>query len=112
MASTLSLKIVFAACKPAKAALVTFLLRVKVRGPAPEIVNLGAPAGEEPTCDIVGVPLTLFTEPATYSIPVGKVTVIAELAKGRVTLTVSVPASKFLLPKCTGSSANGCDSID
>ena len=106
MASTLSLKIVFAACKPAKAALVTFLLRVKVRGPAPEIVNLGAPAGEEPTCDIVGVPLT------TYSIPVGKVTVIAELAKGRVTLTVSVPASKFLLPKCTGSSANGCDSID
>ena len=85
---------------------------VKVRVPAPEIVNLGAPAGEEPTCDIVGVPLTLCSELATYSIPVGKVIVTVEVAEGNVTVTVSIPASKFLLAKCTGSSANGCDSID
>ena len=84
---------------------------VKVRVPAPEIVNLGVPAGDEPTCDIVGVPLTLCSELATYSIPVGKVIVTVEVAEGRVTLTVSVPASKSLLAKCTGSSAKGCDSI-
>ena len=71
-------------------------------------VNTGAPAGLPATwvAEVAFAPRT--TEPGTYSIPVGKVTVTLAvvLAGGNFILIVSVPISKSVFfAKCTWSSA-------
>ena len=106
------MKIVPEANNPPNAFLVTFRLIVKVIGALPEILKTGALAGEEVTCDIVAEPLVLWSELATYSIPVGKVifTFAEEEGKEEI-VTVRVPASKFLFAKFTGSSAITYESI-
>ena len=74
----------------------------------PTSVNTGVPTGLPATSATEDAFAPLVSEPATYSMPVGKVTVTLAvfLAGGNFILIVSVPISKLvLLANCTWSSA-------
>ena len=92
--------------KASVAALVSLRLRVKATSVlgVPTRVNTGLLRGLPATWDTEVALAPPVTEPATYSIPVGKVTVTSAvfLAGGNFILIVRVPISKLvLLAKCT-----------